>query len=48
MHSRLSAKEEATSTEHEYDAPDFLRRKAAQGKAQYRRGPEDNNPSSKN
>jgi len=31
----------------EGDIPAFLRRKAAQGKAQYRRGPEDNDPSSK-
>jgi Ca-activated chloride channel family protein len=48
MNSRLSAKEEAVSMLQEAEAPAFLRRKAAQGKAQYRRGPEDNDPSSKN
>ena len=48
MNSRLSAKEEAVSMLQEGDIPAFLRRKAAQGKAQYRRGPEDNDPSSKN
>lgn len=45
MHSRLSAKEEALSMLLEAEAPAFLRRKAAQGKAQYRRGPEDGDSS---
>ena len=38
MHSRLSAKEELTSLNMEAEAPSFLRRKSAQGKAQYRKG----------
>lgn len=36
MNSRLAAKEEALSLRQEAEAPAYLRRKAAQGKAQYR------------
>lgn len=42
MHSRLAAKEEVMqSLLDEAQAPSFLRRKAAQGKAQFRKGPEE-------
>lgn len=41
MRNRLSAKEEAASLGLEQDAPSFLRRKSAQGKAQFRRGPDE-------
>lgn len=44
MGSRLSAKEEAMSLNEEVAAPSFLRRKSAQGKSQFRRGPKDGDP----
>lgn len=40
MRSRLSAKEEMTNLHMDAMAPSFLRRKSAQGKAQYRKGPD--------
>lgn len=44
MGSRLSAKEEVMCLSQEASEPSFLRRKSAQGKAQFRRGPKDGDP----
>lgn len=44
MGNRLSAKEELASPLMDLAAPSFLRRKSAQGKAQFRPGPEDGDP----
>lgn len=44
MNTRLAAKDEAPYLSDEADAPAFLRRKQAQGKAQFRKGPEDTPP----
>ena len=43
MNSRLSSKAEATGLSAEANLPAFLRRKSAQGKAQFRKGPDDGN-----
>ncbi len=47
MHSRLSAKEEMLSLNQESQVPSFLRRKSAQGKAQFRKGPDGDTESPK-
>jgi hypothetical protein len=41
MHSRLTTKEDMLSMDSEADMASYLRRKTAQGRAQYRKGPED-------
>jgi Ca-activated chloride channel family protein len=41
MHSRLTPKEDMLSMDSEADMASYLRRKTAQGRAQYRKGPED-------
>lgn len=46
MNTRLTAKEEMASVASDDDVPAFLRRKAAQGKAQYRDGRDENKPDS--
>lgn len=43
MHTRLAAKDEALSSAGDMDVPAFLRRKSAQGKAQFRKGPDTRN-----
>ncbi len=44
MNTRLAAKDEAPYLSDEADVPAFLRRKQAQGRAQFRKGPEDKPP----
>jgi Ca-activated chloride channel family protein len=46
MNTRLAAKEEMASLASDGDVPTFLRRKSAQGKAQYRDGKDENKPGS--
>jgi len=46
MNTRLAAKEEMASVASDDDVPAFLRRKAAQGKTQFRDGRDGNKPDS--